>query len=81
MSSIEELKAGKRWVGADYIIILQEGGFYDLNENNLLQAAAVRIVAAKSFDQEHYDDMEERQGKMLAVILSLILYHRFNSGY
>ncbi|MCU8466012.1 hypothetical protein BTO03_24905 [Vibrio parahaemolyticus] len=69
-------KIGNRWVGQDYRIILQDAGFFDINEQNLVQSAKGRIVAAINFGQEHYDDMEFGHRKMLAVILTLILYHR-----
>jgi hypothetical protein len=69
-------KVGKRWVGQDYRIILQDAGFYDLNEQNLVQSAKGRIIAAKKFNQNHYDEMEQGHRKILAVILTLIIYHR-----
>lgn len=69
-------KVGNRWVGQDYRIILQDAGFFDLNEQNLVQSAKGRIVAAINFNQNHYDDMEDGHRKILAVILALILYHR-----
>lgn len=69
-------KVGNLWVGQDYKIILQDGGFFDLNEKNLVQSAKGRIIAAMMFNQNHYDDMENGHRKMLAVILALIIYHR-----
>ena len=69
-------KVGNRWVGQDYRIILQNAGFYDLNEENLVQSAKGRVIAAQRFNQNHYDKMEQGHRKMLAVILTLIIYHR-----
>ena len=69
-------KVGNMWVGADYRIILQDGGFDDINEENLVQSAVGRIIAAKKCKQHHFDDMEESHRKMLSVIITLILYHR-----
>ena len=74
-------KIGNRWVGMEYEIILQDGGFYDFNEENLIQSAKGRIIAANKFNQVHYDDMENGHRKLLALVLSLILYHRsFNAS-
>lgn len=73
----EEIKkVGSRWVGRDYQIILQDAGFFDFNEENLVQSAKGRIIAAQKFGQSHYDEMEQGHRKMLGVILALILYHR-----
>lgn len=73
----KEIKTvGNRWIGQDYRIILQDAGFFDIDERNLVQSAKGRIVAAINFGQEQYDDMELGHRKMLAVILTLILYHR-----
>ena len=69
-------KVGSRWIGAEYESILEQGGFEDLDEKNLILAAAGRIAAAKKRGQCHYDDMEESHRKMLAAVLSIILYHR-----
>ena len=69
-------KVGKRWIGGPYKIILQDGGLFDIDEKNLVQSAKGRIIAAKIHNQNHYDDMELGHRKMLAVILTLILYHR-----
>jgi hypothetical protein len=33
-------KEGKRWVGADYGSIIEQGGFHDLDEHDLVLAAA-----------------------------------------
>ncbi|OCH16908.1 hypothetical protein [Aliivibrio logei] len=72
----EIVKVGNRWEGQSYQIILQDAGFFDIDERNLVQSAKGRIMAAIKFGQTSYDDMELGHRKMLAVILTLILYHR-----
>jgi hypothetical protein len=69
-------KEGNRWAGADYSFILQQGGFVGLNERDLVAAAAGRIHAAITRGQLHYDDMEDSHRRMLAAVLSVILYLR-----
>jgi len=69
-------KVGGRWVGQDYTVILSQGGFNDINEENLILAAAGRIKAAISRKQLHFDDMEQSHQKILADVLLCILYHR-----
>jgi hypothetical protein len=69
-------KEGRRWIGEDYDAILEQGGFNDLDEENLILAAAGRIRAACAYGQKHYDEMEDSHRKMLAAVLSVILYHR-----
>lgn len=70
------LKVGNRWVGEDYSAILEQGGFDDIDEANLILAVAGRIKAAVARNQLHFDDMEESHQKMLSAVLSIILYHR-----
>jgi hypothetical protein len=65
-----------RWVGEDYPAILEQGAFDDIDQAELLTAATGRIYAAFEFGQKHYDEMEESHRRMLAAILSIILYHR-----
>jgi hypothetical protein len=69
-------KSGNRWVGADYGSIIQQGGFDDLDEQDLIKAAAGRIRAAIVRGQRHYDQMEDSHRAILATVLSVILYHR-----
>jgi hypothetical protein len=69
-------KVGNRWVGNDYRPIIEQGGFDDLDEENLVLAAAGRIRAAIDRGQQQYDDMEESHRRMLAAVLAVILYHR-----
>lgn len=63
-------------VGADYDSILEQGGFHDIDEANLVAAAAGRVRAALERGQMHWDDMEDSHRRMLAAVLSVILYHR-----
>ena len=69
-------KEGGRWVGESYDVILQQGGFNDLDERDLVLAAAGRIRAAIDRGQKHYDYMEDSHRRMLAAVLMTILYHR-----
>ena len=69
-------KEGKRWVGEDYAAILQQGGFHDSSEQDLVLAAAGRIQAAVDRNQFHFDDMEESHRRMLGAVITIILYHR-----
>ncbi len=75
-------KVGNRWEGANYESILEQGSFKDIDQADLLTAAAGRVHAALDRDQEHFDDMEESHRRMLAGVLAIILYHRGNEiGY
>lgn len=67
-----------RWIGADYQSILEQGGFHDIDQAELLQAAAGRVHAALDRGQMHFDDMEDSHRRMLAAVLTIILYHRGN---
>ena len=69
-----------RWERIDYESILEQGGFDDVNQAELLTAATGRIYAAFKFGQTHYDEMESWHRRMLGAILTIILYHRFNVG-
>ena len=69
-------KVGKRWEGENYEMILEQGGFHDINETELVQAATGRIHAALNRGQFHFDVMEESHQKILANILCSIIYHR-----
>jgi hypothetical protein len=52
-------KKGNRWFGANYDSILEQGGFHDIHEANLILAAAGRIQVAKRLGQTHFDEMEK----------------------
>lgn len=69
-------KIGKKWTGAEYKVILEQGGFGDINEENLVLAASGRIHAAIKLGQNNFDEMENGHMFILANILSIILYHR-----
>lgn len=70
------LKVGGRWVGADYDSVIEQGSFHDRNERDLTLAAAGRIRAAQILRQKHYDHMEPSHRRMLAAVLSIILFRR-----
>lgn len=69
-------KVGDRWVGAGYFAILEQGGFKDIDQRDLLEAAAGRVKAAVDRGQKHFDEMEESHRLILGTVLSIILYHR-----
>ena len=69
-------KQNGRWIGADYESILEQGGFGDADQVELLTAAAGRIHAALARGQQHFDEMEESHQRMLGAVLSIILFHR-----
>lgn len=71
-------KQNGRWVGADYRSILEQGGFDDLNQAELLLAVTGRVHTAIKYGQHHYDDMEQGHREMVAAILAIILYNRSN---
>jgi hypothetical protein len=69
-------KIGSRWVGMNYKFILEQGGYNDTNQNELLMAAAGRIKAAINRKQTNFDDMETSHKDILSGVLAIILYHR-----
>jgi len=74
-------KVRGRWVGQDYAAILEQGGFNDINQENLILAAAGRIKAAINRKQLNFDEMELSHQKILGNVLACILYHRTNQAY
>ncbi len=72
----EVKKVGNRWICGDYPNLLEQGGFGDIDEKNLVKAAAGRIKAATDFGQKNFDEMEEGHKKILAYVMAIILYHR-----
>ena len=72
-------KAEGQWVGSEYISILEQGGFNDIDQKNLISAAVGRIKAAIDRGQVHFDDMEQSHQKILADVLAVILYHKNNT--
>lgn len=69
-------KVENRWEGETYGTILEQGGFNDIGQKELLSAAAGRIRAAIDRKQLHFDDMERSHQKILADVLAIILYLR-----
>jgi len=69
-------KVGTRWMGADYDAILEQGSFGDIDQGELLLAAAGRIRAAQDRGQLRFDDMEASHQRMLAAVLSIVLWQR-----
>jgi hypothetical protein len=70
------VKKDGRWVGAGYGSILEQGGFDDIDQGELLTSAIGRVAAAMALGQAHYDQMEPGHRLMLGDILTIILYHR-----
>lgn len=71
-------KVGNRWTKADYESILEQGGYGDINEQNLLKAASGRINKAIEYGQNSFGEMEKGHLKILSALLTIILYHRDN---
>lgn len=69
-------KINDKWIGEDYDAILEHGGFHDLNEANLVKAATGRINAAIKRNQYHFDEMEKSHQRMLAAVITIIIFHR-----
>jgi hypothetical protein len=69
-------KVGVRWEGADYDSILEQGGFFDIDQSHLLTAAAGRIHIARRYGQMHFDEMEKAHRRILGAVIAIILYHR-----
>ena len=66
-------------IDAEYGAILEQGGFNELNQSELILAAAGRIHAARIRGQNHFDEMEESPRRILADVLTIILYHKTKS--
>jgi len=73
-------KKGNFWIGADYPSILEQGGFRDLDQKNLIAAASGRVHAALNYGQPHFDGMEAGHRHMLAALITIIIYHRYCDG-
>jgi hypothetical protein len=71
-------KVNGRWIGAPYERILEQGGFGDVDQMQLMLAATGRVQAAIDRGQLHFDDMEESHRYMLAIVI-IILYHKPNA--
>ncbi|HDM8204515.1 TPA: hypothetical protein P0E29_005054 [Vibrio harveyi] len=75
-SDIHIQKNGRFWAGEDYRSILEQGGFNDFEQKDLVLSAAGRVKAALDRSQYHIDNMEKGHQVVLCMILSNILYHR-----
>lgn len=80
---VEKVKGRWYWDGKpmnswDYSGLLEQGGFGDENQQNLLLAIAGRVSAAIKHGQLHFDDMELGHREILAAVLAVVLYHRSN---
>jgi Methylase-associated X1 len=73
-------KKGNQWTGADYASMLEQGGFRDLDQKNLIAAATGRVHAALDYGQLHFDEMHTRHRHMLTALLTIIIYHRYCDG-
>ena len=71
-------KDKNRWVGSDYISILQQGGFMDVEEQCLVQSAIGRIKEAIKRKQLKFDEVEKSHRLILSAILTSILYLRID---
>ena len=60
--------------------ILEQGAFGDLQQRDLIAAAAGRVHTALDYGQNHFDEMDEGHFYMLAALLSIIIYHRYCDG-
>ena len=70
-------KFGNRWVGQDYDLILQQGSFDDIDQQNLVLAAAGRVHAAIDRGQSEFDQMEDSHRQTLGAVLSIIIWQRY----
>ena len=77
-------KSGSTWVNkngarlhpSDYIVLMEQGGYDVVGDQNLVLAASGRVHAAIQRGQLHFDDMERSHQVILAGVLASILYHR-----
>lgn len=68
-------EAGERLSSSYYLAILEQGGFRYVGAQELLDAAAGRVVAAIRHGHTHFDEMERGHQVILAGVLAAILYH------
>ncbi len=69
-------KEGNLWKGEGYKTILEQGGFEDYQQADMVQAAAGRVKAALDRSQYNIDSMEKGHRQILCDIIANILYHR-----
>jgi hypothetical protein len=67
-----------RWLGTDYETILTQGGFEDLNEENLIHVLAGRIKAAIDRKQNHFDNVEKSHKNIIGFVMSIVIYLRYD---
>lgn len=72
-------KVNGKWTGAPYGWILEQGGFDDIDQGELLTSAIGRVAVAIELGQMTYDEMEDGHRLMLGDLLTIILYHRCNA--
>ncbi|WP_060477693.1 MULTISPECIES: hypothetical protein [Pseudomonas] len=69
-------KEGRFWIGADYEFVLQQASLaHTINHTELVHAASGRVIAALNYGQRNFDDMEEGHKKMLASILTILIFN------
>lgn len=73
-------KKGNRWIVADYASLLEQSASADLHEARLVSAATGRVHAALDLGQMHFDSMEEGHRRILAQVVTIILYKRYCAG-
>jgi hypothetical protein len=70
-------KMGSRWAGAPYLVILEQGAIRTGLVCELVLAAAGRVIAARKRGQMHFDDMEFHHRQILADVIAVILFCRY----
>lgn len=73
-SKIQKVRG--RWIGDDYVFVLQQASLaHQLNHEELIFAAAGRVMAAIKHEQTGFDEMEEGHQKMLSAILTILVFN------
>lgn len=68
-------KIGRRWEGADYVSLLEQGSIGNsINQGELFLATVGRVVAAIKYGQNRFDDMEKGHQTILAAALSILVF-------
>lgn len=69
-------KKGRFWIVDSYEYMLQQGSLsHEVNHIELIYAATGRVAAAIQHGQRSFDDMEEGHKKMLASILTILVFN------
>lgn len=71
-------KRGAEWLRPVYESILEQGGFSDEDQSNLIYALADRIQAAFKYRQKNFDETEIYHRKIIGAIVAIIIYHKIN---